>query len=299
MSDSDLHTEGLASLAEAEGPSLERLSAGALPGTSGLTDHWASHAPTTAARCVRSLVDLGHSPTSSAAALIVPGRIEVLGKHTDYAGGRSLLAAVERGFTLVSVARPDSVVRVLALDLGESREFPLAGDVEPASGWANYPMTVARRLARDFPGVAPGADIAMSSDLPLASGMSSSSALVVGTFLSLAIWSGLARDDRFLREVRTGDDLASYLAAIESAVWIAIGLSFTFVIIAWQGGTAGGEYLAGYLIAREGSNALQLGPWLARDEGVAGSRTGCRISVATWRTGSSTGTCSVLSSVAP
>ena len=37
-------------------------------------------------------------------------------------------------------------------------------------------------------------------------------------------------------------------AATESAIWIAIGLSFTLVILAWQGGTAAGEYLSGYLI---------------------------------------------------
>lgn len=39
-------------------------------------------------------------------------------------------------------------------------------------------------------------------------------------------------------------------AAIESAVWITIGTSFTLVILAWQGGQAGGEYLAGYLIEK-------------------------------------------------
>ena len=39
-------------------------------------------------------------------------------------------------------------------------------------------------------------------------------------------------------------------AAIESAVWIAIGLSFTLVILFWQGGQAAGEYLAGYLIEK-------------------------------------------------
>ena len=39
-------------------------------------------------------------------------------------------------------------------------------------------------------------------------------------------------------------------AAIESAVWITIGLAFTFVILAWHGGQAGGEYLAGYLIEK-------------------------------------------------
>jgi tellurite resistance protein TerC len=39
-------------------------------------------------------------------------------------------------------------------------------------------------------------------------------------------------------------------AAIESAVWIAIGLSFTFVVLGWQGGQAAGEYLSGYLIEK-------------------------------------------------
>jgi len=39
-------------------------------------------------------------------------------------------------------------------------------------------------------------------------------------------------------------------AAIESAVWIALGVSFTFVILAWQGGQASGEYLAGYLVEK-------------------------------------------------
>src|SRR5258708_3213568 len=42
----------------------------------------------------------------------VPGRIEVLGKHTDYAGGRSLLCAVERGFCVSASPRRDGVLQV-------------------------------------------------------------------------------------------------------------------------------------------------------------------------------------------
>src|SRR5262249_3991142 len=42
----------------------------------------------------------------------VPGRIEVLGKHTDYAGGRSLLCAVERGFCLAVSPRADRLLRI-------------------------------------------------------------------------------------------------------------------------------------------------------------------------------------------
>src|SRR5262245_16579915 len=43
-------------------------------------------------------------------AWFVPGRIEIFGKHTDYAGGRSLLAAVPRGFAVVAGPRDDGVV---------------------------------------------------------------------------------------------------------------------------------------------------------------------------------------------
>ena len=51
--------------------------------------------------------------------------------------------------------------------------------------WSNYPMTVARRLARNFPGLARGADIAFLSTLPRAAGLSTSSALVTATYLVL------------------------------------------------------------------------------------------------------------------
>jgi TerC family integral membrane protein len=49
---------------------------------------------------------------------------------------------------------------------------------------------------------------------------------------------------------RTPHDIGFKEAAIESAVWITIGLAFTFVILGWQGGTAAGEYLSGYLIEK-------------------------------------------------
>jgi tellurite resistance protein TerC len=49
---------------------------------------------------------------------------------------------------------------------------------------------------------------------------------------------------------RNPHDISLKEAAIESTVWIALGLSFTFVILGWQGGTAAGEYLSGYLIEK-------------------------------------------------
>ena len=49
---------------------------------------------------------------------------------------------------------------------------------------------------------------------------------------------------------RTAHAITFKEAAIESAVWVGLGLAFTFVMLAWQGGGAAGEYLAGYLIEK-------------------------------------------------
>ena len=66
-----------------------------------------------------------------AAAFFVPGRVEVLGKHTDYAGGRSLLAAAERGFCLVAWPRRDEQIRVLDAPERRDERIPLPRGPQP------------------------------------------------------------------------------------------------------------------------------------------------------------------------
>jgi galactokinase len=150
-------------------------------------------------------------------AFYVPGRIEVLGKHTDYAGGSSMVAAAERGFSLVVAASDDCRVTVTDAVAGESVTFDIDADIIPRAGhWANYPMTVARRIARNFPGPLRGAKIALASDLPPAAGMSSSSALIVGIFLALSEVNLLAPRAQFRQNLRSPIDLAGYLATIEN-----------------------------------------------------------------------------------
>ncbi|HET7631698.1 MAG TPA: galactokinase family protein [Gemmatimonadaceae bacterium] len=147
----------------------------------------------------------------------VPGRIEVLGKHTDYAGGRSLLCAVERGVCVVAAPRDDGVVRVMDAVVREEVEFPFAPDIEPPRGhWSNYPMTVVRRVARNFPRARKGLDIAVASDLPLGAGISSSSAFVVAIFLAVSHVNDLPGDEAYRREIATCEDLASYLGCVEN-----------------------------------------------------------------------------------
>ncbi len=131
----------------------------------------------------------------------VPGRIEFLGKHTDYAGGRSVVCGVERGLSIVARPRGDDLVSIA--DVGRESSIVLsASDADTPLHWAVYPLTVWRRLTANFPGPLRGADIAFESDLPSAAGLSSSSALMVAVLLALIRANDLRDDGSVAREHR-------------------------------------------------------------------------------------------------
>ncbi len=170
------------------------------------------------ALAAKALTEGGHGDDTPVLAFHVPGRIEVLGKHTDYAGGRTVVTAADRGLAMLVVPRDDATVRLTSDGMGPAREFALDPDLAPTEGdWANYPMTVARRIARNFDD-APlrGADIALASDLPPASGMSSSSALIVAAFLALFRANTLPARDRYRRNLPDILSLAEYLGTVEN-----------------------------------------------------------------------------------
>ena len=141
----------------------------------------------------------------------------MLGKHTDYGGGRSLLAAVERGFHVLARPRDDGMIRLLDASSNSVLAVPLATDVAPHPGhWTDYPISVIRRVARDFPSAATGMDAVIRSSLPGASGLSSSSALVIATFLPLAACNDLRSTGQWHAALPDDDALAGYLGAVEN-----------------------------------------------------------------------------------
>ena len=169
------------------------------------------------AKVARLLKNALKGDEQTAYAFWVPGRIEVLGKHVDYAGGSSLVCTLQRGFCLIAAPRTDRVLNVIHVETGESVTFPLDDSLTAAYGhWSNYPMTVARRIARNFPGVLRGADIAFFSDLPPASGMSSSSAFMIAFFLSLSAINELPARPEYRQNIWSREHLAHYLATIEN-----------------------------------------------------------------------------------
>lgn len=169
--------------------------------------------------------------------IFIPGRIEFLGKHTDYCGGRSIVCAIDRGFRAAIEKRDDRTLEVESLDTGHTVSFELNGGQRPAAGhWGNYAFETARRLTRNFPeAMTRGATIRFTSDLPKAAGLSSSSAMMIMVFAALASVNGLNRTDAFRQVLSGGAELAEYLGCIEN------GSGFRSLVGAEGVGTFGGS----------------------------------------------------------
>jgi galactokinase len=130
-----------------------------------------------------------------------------------------LLAAVPRGIALVARSRTDGVVRIGDIFDGQVVEIDPAVDT-PAHyhGMQRYVHVVAHRLFVNFPGCDLGLNMAIASDLPRASGLSSSSALCVGVALALIARANLRERPEWQQHLRRMHDLAWYLGSVENGV---------------------------------------------------------------------------------
>jgi galactokinase len=159
-------------------------------------------------------------------ALWVPGRLEIFGKHTDYGGGHTLIAPVPRGFVLVARRRLDGVVALydasrrqeFLIDADRPADTPTNRPADQPTGWRRYALTVVQRLAKNFPGAALGADIAFGSDLAPASGMSSSSALMVAVAAALVRLAEIDKRSEWLANISDQAGAAGYYACIENGM---------------------------------------------------------------------------------
>ncbi|NND70233.1 MAG: galactokinase [Rhodothermales bacterium] len=148
--------------------------------------------------------------------IFAPGRVEVLGKHTDYAGGSSIVAALSIGIGFAYRPRTDSLIEVHATDLGDTAVLDATGSNVAEGHWSAYFDQVAKRVFNNFPGRNTGATIIVSSSLPPAAGMSSSSAVVIGAFLCLADLNDCFAHEAFKANIRSRLDLADYLSTVEN-----------------------------------------------------------------------------------
>lgn len=148
---------------------------------------------------------------------IVPGRVELVGKHVDYAGGRSLTCAVDLALYVRAQALGEPIIRVrTSLHRGAVAMALDARAARDRSTWSTYVAAVARRFARDFPHFRAGVDLQIHSELPASAGLSSSSAFVVAVATALADANDAQQDPAWLDAVPSLLARAEYFAAIET-----------------------------------------------------------------------------------
>lgn len=118
-----------------------------------------------------------------------PGRVNLIGEHTDYNDGFVLPAAIDRTIEMAGRRRADRAVRLHSLDFAEAAEFSLDSiERDARRPWSNYVRGVSKFLQADGYRL-PGADIVFGGDIPRESGLSSSAAVEVAT---VAFWRKLA-----------------------------------------------------------------------------------------------------------
>jgi len=171
----------------------------------------------------------GASPTHFSRA---PGRVNLIGEHTDYNGLPVLPMALRQEIKVLFSPRSDGVVRVANRDREFGiREFSISPDIppDPSGDWANYLKAPCEALARRFhplSGPLRGFDALVSSTLPVASGLSSSSALVIAVgqailetndlqLPTLDFAEAMARAERYTGTRGGGMDQAISAGAVE------------------------------------------------------------------------------------
>ncbi|NNM75902.1 galactokinase [Sphingomonas sp. ID1715] len=120
-----------------------------------------------------------------------PGRVNLIGEHTDYNDGFVLPLAIDRG-TVVAARRAGADVRVYAADFDQEDRFTFAEPVE-GSDWRNYVRGIIAMLVEEE--IAPqGMELVIAGDVPQGAGLSSSASLEVAVGLAVAKLAGVEID---------------------------------------------------------------------------------------------------------
>ena len=145
-----------------------------------------------------------------------PGRVNLIGEHTDYNDGFVLPCAIDFAAYIACSPRTDRRISATSVNLDASFEFGLDDPVDPSTpAWAKYVQGVALILERNGHRLV-GADLVIDSNVPIGAGLSSSAALEISTGYSLASVSGLKIDGMEL--ARIGQSAEHEFAGVRSGI---------------------------------------------------------------------------------
>ncbi len=105
-----------------------------------------------------------------------PGRINLIGEHTDYNDGFVLPAAIQKAAIVSLETRDDNLVQMIALDMGDDLIIPIDKIAKQNKDWANYLIGVIAQFQKKF-SFPTGFTIQLQSNVPIGAGLSSSAAI--------------------------------------------------------------------------------------------------------------------------
>jgi galactokinase len=123
-----------------------------------------------------------------------PGRVNLIGEHTDYHGGFVLPTVIPQRTRVEIRRRDDGRVRAFSAGVDDEVREYLIGDEARGRGWLDYVQGVTATLRHDGSAV-PGFELRVDSDVPVGAGVSSSAALLVALLRALRTVSSLPLDD--------------------------------------------------------------------------------------------------------
>lgn len=217
-----------------------------------------------------------------------PGRVELLGNHTDYNQGCVLTAAIDRFVTVRGQPEPSGVIRLSSaaghhpVELLAEALYPLSGP----SAWANYILGIAASLRTQYPRIE-GFSVEVSGDLPPGAGLSSSAALEVASACLLGKIFSLTMDPMTLAKLcrRAENEFVGVPCGLQDQVSVVFGKRGQAVYLDCQSEAI--EYCplpagAALLVFPSGSaHALAAGAYRARREECLAAA--CALEVASLR----------------
>jgi len=139
---------------------------------------------------------LEHAPRGGRSVqAFAPGRVNLIGEHTDYNDGLCLPFAVQRGITVTAEPVPGAAIEAHAADLGERDSFELGAERGDTGGWRSLVRGAAAELRRERIDLR-ACRLTISGDLPLGAGLSSSAAVCVALCLALCEVAAAAPPER-------------------------------------------------------------------------------------------------------
>jgi galactokinase len=139
----------------------------------------------------KKVVDAYRNVFGSAETLVVrsPGRVNIIGEHTDYNDGFVLPAAIDKAIYVAVGKRTDGRVHLYSVDFNDSFKVELSG-IQPTSNWATYVLGVANQLI-ERGHVIGGFNLSLDGNVPIGAGLSSSAAVECATVFALNELFGL------------------------------------------------------------------------------------------------------------